>query len=237
MLDPNGRVVLVSGANRGIGRAIAETLHAKGYTISLGLRDPGGAAKTFAAIAGDRLHLAHYDARDWATHEAWVASVLARYGRVDGLVNNAGAHSTKTIRDIDEATLDEVWAVNCKAPLNMIKCALPALEASGAGRVVNVASLSGKRVRNDNIAYNMTKFAVMALTHATRRLGWDQGVRATALCPSFVLTDMTAGTTKVAAANMIDAGDLAELAAMLIALPNTASIAELLVNCRLEDMV
>lgn len=237
MLDPKGRVILISGANRGIGRAIAETLHAKGYALSLGVRDPKASAMTLSGMAGDRLHLARYDARDWATHEAWVAAALAQYGRIDGLVNNAGAHSTKTIRDIDEATLDEVWAVNCKAPLNMIKCALPALEASGTGRVVNVASLSGKRVRNDNIAYNMTKFAVMALTHATRRLGWDKGIRATALCPSFVLTDMTAGTTKVAAHAMIDAHDLAELAATLIALPNTASIAELLVNCRLEDMV
>jgi NAD(P)-dependent dehydrogenase (short-subunit alcohol dehydrogenase family) len=237
MLDPKGRVVLVSGANRGIGRAIAETLHAKGYTLSLGVRDPRAVAATLAALSGDRLHMAHYDARDWATHEAWVEAALARYGRIDGLVNNAGAHSTKTIRDIDEATLDELWAVNCKAPLNMIRCALPALEASGSGRVINVASLSGKRVRNDNIAYNMTKFAVMALSHATRRLGWDKGVRATALCPSFVLTGMTAGTTRVAASEMIDAGDLAELAATLIALPNTAAIAELLVNCRLEDMV
>jgi NAD(P)-dependent dehydrogenase (short-subunit alcohol dehydrogenase family) len=83
----------------------------------------------------------------------------------------------------------------------------------------------------------MSKFAVVALTHAVRRLGWDKGVRATALCPSFVRTDMTAGATPIAAELMSDPADLAELVATVIALPNTAAIAELLVNCRLEDMV
>ena len=78
----------------------------------------------------------------------------------------------------------------------MTRQALPHLEASGSGRIVNVASLSGKRVKNDNVAYNMSKFAVVALTHAVRRLGWEKGVRATALCPSFVRTDMTADATK-----------------------------------------
>lgn len=237
MLAAKGRVILVSGASRGIGRAIAETLHARGYTLSLGLRDPARPPEFTAAMDPARLHLAHYDAQDWSSHAAWVAQALARFSRIDGLVNNAGISRPMTIREADEATLDEVWAVNCKAPLNMIRCALPALEACGNGRIVNVASLSGKRVRNDNIAYNMSKFALMALTHGTRRIGWEKGVRATALCPSFVRTDMTAGATKIAAADMIDPADLAELCATVLALPNTAAVAELLVNCRLEDMV
>jgi NAD(P)-dependent dehydrogenase (short-subunit alcohol dehydrogenase family) len=83
----------------------------------------------------------------------------------------------------------------------------------------------------------MSKFAVVALTHSVRRLGWEKGVRATALCPSFVRTDMTADSSVIAAEQMSDPKDLAELVATLIALPNTAAIAELLVNCRLEDMV
>ncbi|MEZ5836284.1 MAG: SDR family NAD(P)-dependent oxidoreductase [Geminicoccaceae bacterium] len=103
-----------------------------------------------------------------------------------------------------------------------------------SGRIVNVASLSGKRVRNDNVAYSMSKFAVMALTHSACRIAWEDGVRATALCLSQIL-DMTADVTKVGRAEMIDAADLAELATTVIALLNTASIAELLVNCRLED--
>lgn len=237
MLDPHGRVALISGANRGIGLAIATELHRQGWSLSLGVRDPGRMHAQTQGWDASRLHLARYDAGDWNSHQAWVDAALVRYGRLDALVNNAGMSTDMTIQTADEATLDEIWAVNCKAPLSMIKCALPALEASGAGRILNVASLSGKRVRNDNVAYNMSKFAVMALTHAARRLSWDKGVRATAICPSFVRTDMTAGSTRITRSEMIDPVDFAVLAATVLALPNTASVAELLVNCRLEDMV
>ncbi|MBV9518561.1 MAG: SDR family NAD(P)-dependent oxidoreductase [Hyphomicrobiales bacterium] len=237
MIAPHGRVILVSGANRGIGFAIAKTLYDKGYTVSLGVRDPHALMGAIAHWNELRVHTAHYEATQWHTHEAWVESVVERFGRLDGLVNNAGIGSRGTIRNIDEQELDTLFAVNCKAPLNMIRQALPHLEASGSGRIVNVASLSGKRVKNDNIAYNMSKFAVVALTHSVRRLGWQKGVRATALCPSFVRTDMTAGSTQISAEMMSDPADLAELVATVIGLPNTASVAELLVNCRLEDMV
>jgi NAD(P)-dependent dehydrogenase (short-subunit alcohol dehydrogenase family) len=237
MLDPHGRVILISGANRGIGFAVAEALYAKGYTVSLGVRDPGKLQDAIAHWNELRLHTAHYDAQDWRSHAAWVESVVERFGRIDGLVNNAGTAATGTIRDIEEKELDRVFAVNCKAPLNMIRHALPHLEASGSGRIVNIASLSGKRVRNDHIAYNMSKFAVVALTHAVRRLGWEKGVRATALCPSLVRTDMSAGSPLLAAELMIDPKDIGELVTTLVALPNTASVAELLVNCRHEDMV
>ncbi len=237
MLDPADRVFLISGANRGIGRAIAEVLYARGCRLSLGVREAKSLAGFMAGRDATRLHVGRYDAESWATHEAWVAGAVARFGRIDGLINNAGMSLAMTLRDADEAALDRIWSVNCKAPLNMIRCCLPHLEASGEGRIVNVASLSGKRVRNDNVAYNMSKFAVIALTHGVRRLGWDKGVRATALCPSFVRTDMVAGSAKIAAAEMTSPGDLAELIATIVALPNTASVAELLVNCRLEDMV
>jgi NADP-dependent 3-hydroxy acid dehydrogenase YdfG len=237
MLASDGRVVLVSGAGRGIGKAVAEHLHQQGYSLSLGGRDLKSLAAMTAGWDAARVHLARYDAKDWASHAAWVEAAVARYGRLDALVNNAGMNSFMTIRDAEEAVLDEVWAVNVKAPLNMIRCALPHLEASGAGRIVNVASLSGKRVRNNNVAYTMSKFAVRALTHSVRRLSWDKGVRATAMCPSFVRTDMTAAITTFPQEKMIDPADFAVLVGMVLALPNTASVAELLVNCVLEDMV
>jgi NAD(P)-dependent dehydrogenase (short-subunit alcohol dehydrogenase family) len=237
MLDLTNRVFLISGANRGIGLAVAELLYARGCRLSLGVRDPKSLDGFVADRDADRIHVARYDAEKWITHATWVEAAASMFGGIDGLINNAGISVTMTIRDADEAALDRIWAVNCKAPLNMIRCALPHLEASGQGRIINIASLSGKRVRNDNVAYNMSKFAVVALTHGVRRLGWDKGVRATALCPSFVRTDMTAGSAKISAAEMTDPADLAELVATVAALPNTASIAELLVNCRLEDMV
>lgn len=235
MLDPTGRVILISGANRGIGRAVAQALQAAGYALSLGGRDLDSLRAMSADWDADRVHIARYDARDWASHRAWVDAAVARFGRIDGLVNNAGMHATMTLRAPVEAELDAIWAVNCKGPLSLIHCALPHLEASGAGRIVNIASMSGKRVRNDNVAYNMSKHAMIALTHAARRISWDKGVRATALCPSFVPTDMTSSSNAMARADMTQPEDLAQLAVTLLALPNNASVAEMLVNCRLED--
>ncbi|MBY0611181.1 MAG: SDR family NAD(P)-dependent oxidoreductase [Beijerinckiaceae bacterium] len=237
MLDLSNRVILISGASRGIGRAIAEALYARGCRLSLGVRDAARLDDFSGGKDESRLHVGHYDAESWASHKDWVADAVDRFGQIDGLVNNAGISSAMTLRTADEAALDTVWAVNCKAPLNMIRETLPYLEKSGSGRIVNVASLSGKRVKNDNVAYAMSKFAVVALTHAVRRIGWEHGVRATALCPSFVATDMTAGSAKIAASEMSSPADIAELVATVMALPNTASVAELLVNCRLEDMV
>lgn len=235
MLAPEGRVILISGANRGIGRAVAEALYADGYSLSLGGRDLASLESLSASWEQDRIHLGRYDAGDWASHRGWVEGAAARFGRIDGLVNNAGMHSAMTLRDPDEAGLDAIWAANCKGPLNLIHCALPHLEASGTGRIVNVASMSGKRVRNDHVAYNMTKHAMIALNHAARRIAWDKGVRATALCPSFVPSDMTAYSKALEPADMTQPEDLARLVATVLALPNNASVAELLVNCRLED--
>lgn len=235
MLSPNGRVILISGANRGIGRAVAELLQGDGYSVSLGGRDLNSLKAMSAGWDPARVHLARYDAGDWASHHAWIDAAAERFGRIDGLVNNAGMHSSMTLRAPDEAALDAIWAANCKGPLNLIHCALPHLEKSGTGRIVNVASLSGKRVRNDHVAYNMTKHAMIALNHAARRIAWDKGVRATALCPSFVRTDMTASSTALSPDAMTQPEDLARLVATVLALPNNAAIAELLVNCRLED--
>ena len=123
-------------------------------------------------------------------------------------------------------------AVNVKGPLSMIRTALPHLRRSGAGRIVNVSSIAGKAVYNNNAGYAMSKYAAVALSHATRHAGWDDGVRCTALCPGFVATDMTADVETFPHDQMMEPGDIAEVVLTLLALSNQASIAELVVNCR-----
>lgn len=229
MLSPAGRVVMISGAARGIGRAVLERLLAAGCFVSAGVRDPS------KLPARPGLMPARYEASSADSAADWVAATVARHGRIDALVNAAGVNPRGAMLDADEAPFDRMWDINAKGPMRAIRAAWPHLVASGAGRVINVASLSGKRVRNDNLGYAMSKFAVMALTQEVRRLGWEHGIRATALCPGFVDTDMTAHVTKLPRSEMTRPEDLAALVEVILHLPNTASVAELLVNCRHED--
>lgn len=229
MLNPAGRVVMISGAARGIGRAVLERLLAAGCLVSAGVRDPSK-----LPVHPGLMH-ARYEASSADSVAAWVAATVVRHGRIDALVNAAGVNPRGTLLDADEAPFDRMWDINAKGPMRAIRAAWPHLVASGAGRVINVASLSGKRVRNDNLGYAMSKFAVMALTQEVRRLGWEHGIRATALCPGFVDTDMTAHVTKLSRGEMTRPEDLAALVEAVLHLPNTASVAELLVNCRHED--
>jgi NAD(P)-dependent dehydrogenase (short-subunit alcohol dehydrogenase family) len=228
MLDPRGRVAMVSGASRGIGAAVVRRLLADGFHVCAGAR---GAVP----VAHANLAVAHYEATDRASAPAWVAACLARFGRIDAVVNAAGINPPWRLLDDDETEADRQFEVNAKAPLRVVRAAWPHLVAAGHGRVVNVASLSGKRVgASDNVGYQMSKFALVAATHAIRKAGWSSGIRATALCPGFVATDMTLGAAHPRAA-MSDPDDIAAIVAQLLVLPDSAVVAELLVNCRLED--
>lgn len=237
MLAPDGRVIMISGANRGIGLAIAQALYEAGYSLSLGARDPASFADITSGWSPDRLITARYDAEDKETHCQWVAATVERFGRVDGLVNNAGMARSVSVEDGMDEALDEMWAVNVKAPLSMTRLALPYLRACGAGRVINVASLAGKAVYGSGIGYSMTKFAAVALSHATRHAGFEDGVRCTALCPGYVFTDMTANVESFPREKMIEPEDIAELVRTLLALSSNASIAELTINSRDDVMM
>jgi NAD(P)-dependent dehydrogenase (short-subunit alcohol dehydrogenase family) len=226
---------MISGASRGIGLAIARELKQAGLALSLGIRRPG---EFQDPLAGDGEVLVHrYDAHERDAARAWVDATIARFGRIDVLVNNAGISRFVGLEEGSEDDLDELLAINVKAPFRVIRAALPHLKAAGSGRVVNVASLSGKRVMGLNAGYQMSKHAVVALTHAVRRIGWEHGIRATALCPGYVDTDLVAHVTDVPHEQMTDPKDLARLVATVVALPNTAAVAELLVNCRYEHML
>jgi len=236
MLKPADRVVMISGANRGIGKAIAVALYNAGYSVSLGARDPESLNSVTADWQPQRYLNARYDAVDKESHRLWVEKTQTQFSRIDGLVNNAGvAIRVKVDEDLindKDDVLDQMWAVNVKAPLSMIRHALPWLKQSGHGRVVNVASIAGKGLYNNNVGYSMTKFAVVALSHATRRMGWDDGVRCTALCPAFVRTDMTADVETFPLEDMMEPEDIGALVATVMSLSNSASVAELIVNCR-----
>jgi len=237
MLTPAGRVVMISGANRGIGLAAANLLVDRGYLLSLGARDPAALATATAHLPVDRVHCVTWDAKQPVLSPAWADSTVERFGRIDAVLANAGVSLSARLEDGDEAAFDEMWEVNFKGPLRLIRAALPHLRAAGSGRVINIASLAGKRLLSDSLGYSASKFAAVALTHAVRRAGWDDGVRATAICPGLVDTDMVANKTAPDREFKIEPEAIAESVAYLLSLPNNASVAELLINSRLEASI
>lgn len=224
---------MISGANRGFGNALARRLHTEGYNVSCGGRDRD---RLVDAMGGDRdrLFFHAYDAAVVGSETAWLDATIAHFGGLDGLVNNAGILDEAGIDELTDDILDDMWAVNVKGPLRLIRAALPHLRAGGSGRIVNVSSLSGLRVKGTfSPGYAITKFAMTALTEAVKNVGWDDGIRVTALCPGFINTDMTADFGEDPT-TMIQPDDLAELVTTVLAMPNTASVAQLAVGCRLE---
>lgn len=226
-----GRVALITGARRGIGRAIADRMLSDGWKVSLGLRQPQSEWRDGASI-----HTFSYDAMEGG-ETAWVAAALERFGRIDAVVANAGVMVPKSVVDIDDADFEAMWAVNVRAPQRLAKAAFPALSQSGSGRIAIIASLSGKRVASvDSSAYAVTKHAAVALAHGLRQAGFDKGIRTTAICPGFVATDMGLALAPDNAAAMTSAEEIADVVAYAINLPNRASVAEISVNWRAEQL-
>lgn len=234
------RTLLISGASRGIGRAIAERALAEGHRLSLGLRDPAalpqGPLRQAANRRSDRLFVHPYEARDPGQATAWVAATLARFGAIDGVIHCAGLFSRVGLLFApgDEQEIEDLWRVNLMGPWWLTRAAWPALVASGDGRVIALVSMSGQRVKGSLAAYPCSKFALMALCQSMRNEGWDAGIRVTAICPGWVNTAMASQVTALPAGAMTQPEDLAALTAQLLRLPASAVPFELKINCVLE---
>lgn len=226
------RVAMISGASRGIGAAIAKRLIADGWAVSLGIRNTEAADLP----SGDSVLVCPFDATKHETEKAWVDATLARFGRLDGLVHNAGIMIHKTVLEATGEDFDQLFEVNVKSPMRLTQLAWPHLVAGTPGRIVTLASLSGKRVKSTGSSfYALSKFAVVGLAHAFRQCGKETGVRSTAICPSFVATDMATGLTAADPKTLTQPEDIAALAALVLSLPPSASIAEIPVHYGVED--
>lgn len=230
------KVAMVSGGGRGVGAAITERLLADGWAVSIGVRDLGQADQFDAP---ERVAAFPFDATDPATAGPWVAGSVERFGRLDALINNAGILRSVDFEIGTEDDLDDMWDVNVKAPFRLIREALPHLRRTGTGRVINIASTDAKRYREGvSVGYTMTKHALLALTQAARFAGWEDGVRATAICPGATDTDLIANIPGVTPKDQrIQPETVATMAAFLLSLPNQASVPELIANTRLESLI
>ena len=185
----DGKVALVTGASRGIGRATAAALGAAGAKVMLSSRKQADLEAAAAAIDGET-DVFVANAGDPEAAAACVEATVARFGSVDILVNNAATNPYMGPSiDIDLARYDKTWQVNLRGPLVWTQAAYKASMAERGGAVVNVVSVGGMSVEGTIGIYNTTK---AALIHLTKQLAGELGpqVRVNAVAPGLVKTDM-----------------------------------------------
>jgi NAD(P)-dependent dehydrogenase (short-subunit alcohol dehydrogenase family) len=186
------RVAVVTGAARGIGRRVAEVLAAEGYAVALSdLREPAEALAAVRDRGGEALAFAG-DVADEAAVAALAAQVGERFGGVDVLVNNAGVSLLSPAEDTSAAQWRRVLEVNLTGPFLLSRAFGRMMLRSGAGSIVNVASIAGLRGVADRAAYNASKHGLVGLTRTLAAEWGGRGVRVNAVCPSWVKTPMDA---------------------------------------------
>jgi 3-oxoacyl-[acyl-carrier protein] reductase len=189
--DFSGRVAIVTGAARGLGRAAAARLHERGAAVAVNVRDSERAAE-LAVSLGERALAAPGDIAAPGVPEDIVRRTLERFGRVDILVNNAALARSTRFGELSAAEWREALEVNLTAPFLLTKAVLPAMKAQGYGRIVNVSSTAGRMVSTLGGAhYTASKAGLLGLTRASAKELGAFGITVNAVCPGLIDTELT----------------------------------------------
>jgi meso-butanediol dehydrogenase/(S,S)-butanediol dehydrogenase/diacetyl reductase len=188
-----GRRALITGASRGIGRAIAERYAAEGADLFLTATSMGKLEETRDLVAGHggRVFLHTADVSDRDQVEAMIKSAVAAMGGIDIAVNNAGVYKAARFVDYTADEFDQVMKVNAYGVFHVMQFVLRhMLERGAGGKIVNVASTAGKWESMNQSAYNASKHAVVGMTRCAALETAASGITINAICPGFVDTDM-----------------------------------------------
>jgi 3-oxoacyl-[acyl-carrier protein] reductase len=192
MLRVNGRVALVTGASRGIGRAIAVRLAAEGASVMAAARgDHAQAVADEIVAAGGQAAAVTVDVTDTASVEAAVAATIARFGRIDILVNNAGITRDQLMLRMKREDWDAVLATNLTAAYTCAQAVLKPMVKQRSGRIVNISSVVGQSGNAGQANYAASKAGLIGFTKALALEIASRGITVNAVAPGLVDTDMT----------------------------------------------
>lgn len=188
-----GRVAIVTGAGKGIGEQTALDLSADGATVVLTDIDQPGidAVKNEIIKEGGKAEAICCDVSDRAQIDSLIETVKAKYGRIDILINNAGLLLPGTIEETTDKIIDDTLAINVKGILYAIRAVTPVMKEQHYGRIINVASITGKNGDNSTVfVYGASKGAVISLTRSVARQLGPFGITCNAIAPHAVMTTM-----------------------------------------------
>jgi len=189
-----GQVALVTGANRGIGRAVARRLASDGAAVAVTARDPATLADTLADLAsvGARGLAVALDVTTVPMIASAVDEVELQLGPIDILVNNAGVQRLRPAIEVSEDDWDVVLDTNLRGAFFVAQAVGRGMVARGRGRIVNVASMAAFKTNPERAAYNASKAGLIAVTRSLAFEWGAAGVRVNAIAPTFVETELSA---------------------------------------------
>jgi 3-oxoacyl-[acyl-carrier protein] reductase len=192
MLDLNGKIAIVTGASRGIGRAIASTLAARGAVVIAAARGEN-ASETVAAItaAGGRAERATVDVTDAASVDALVSGVIGTHGRIDILVNNAGITRDQLMLRMKRDDWDQVIATNLTAAFTCVQAVVKPMVKQRGGRIISISSVVGQAGNAGQANYAASKAGLIGFSKALARELGSRNITVNVVAPGFVDTDMT----------------------------------------------
>jgi 3-oxoacyl-[acyl-carrier protein] reductase len=191
MADFTGRVAIVTGAARGLGRAAAARLHERGASVAVNVRDRER-AESVARSIGERTLPVPGDVAAPGVPEEIVRATLERFGRVDILVNNAALAKSTRFHNLSADQWRLALEVNMTAPFLLTKAVLPAMKAQHYGRIINISSSAGRTVSTLGGAhYTASKAGLLGLTRAAAKELGQYGITVNAICPGMIDTELT----------------------------------------------
>ena len=196
-----GKIALVTGAGRGIGREIALTLAKNGATVIVNYNGSKASADEVVAEIeknGGSAEAMQCNVSDFAASEEFVKQVLAKYKKVDILVNNAGVTRDNLIMRMSEEDYDAVLDTNLKGAFNMIRHLSRSFIKQRGGKIINISSVSGVLGNAGQANYSASKAGLIGLTKSVAREFASRGINVNAVAPGFIDTDMTKSMTEEA---------------------------------------
>ena len=187
------KVILVTGASRGIGQATAIVLAKAGAQVILHGRTEDSLSETKATISelGASSFTAVYDMKDEAAMKQAIVTIKKQFGRLDGLVNNAGVMHEGLLGMVKTSVMEEMMHINVTAVLQQMQLAAKLMLKNKVSSVVNISSIIGIEGAEGSAAYSASKAAIIGLTKSAAKEWASKGIRVNAVAPGFIETDLT----------------------------------------------
>lgn len=235
MPDLQGQYALVTGAGRGIGRAIAQALAASGAHVVLAARSEGELKALAATIQGQggQATPLRMDVAQESSILSTFKQIHQRFGQLDILVNNAGIGLYGPIRDFRTEDLDKMLAVNLRGAFLCCREALRLMESRKRGYLINIASVVGFKAYANQAAYTATKHGLMGLTKALALEAQPHGIRVSVILPGGVETDLVrAARPDLDSSVLMQPEDIAQSVLYLLSLSDRAAVDEIYIRRR-----